>query len=253
LPVLIPNPRATVVLGRDTLAPVYLEGYGLGPGARIAVSVLNDRAAPIVRDTVTLAQRGSLSAARLDFPVSSIGVGKLTVAASLVGSADTVRSPLFVSFGEELGITTFDELLSYLRYYASPERLQALRDTPPDRRASAWSEFWKSSDPNPSTPEHEGLRDYFARIQTANQRYREEGGPGWLTDRGKVYITLGEPDQIAEQGGPTSSSRGRAQVWQYTQQHAQFVFVDQSGFGRWRLTPSSEADFQLIAKQERVH
>jgi GWxTD domain-containing protein len=170
-----------------------------------------------------------------------------------VGSPDTVREPLFVTFGEELGIATFDELLNYLRYFATPERLQALRDAPPEQRAAAWAAFWKESDPTPSTPEHEGLRDYFERLQTANQRFGEEGTPGWLTDRGKVFATLGEPDQILEQGGPGVTTRGRAQIWVYTQHHVQLVFIDQTGFGRWRLTPSSESDFQQLARRERVH
>ena len=39
------------------------------------------------------------------------------------------EAPLFLSFGDEFGITSFDELLSYLRYFVSPQRIQALRDT----------------------------------------------------------------------------------------------------------------------------
>lgn len=252
-PTLIANSRATVVFGRDSLAPVYVEGYGLAAGARVAVAVVNDKGMPILRDTVTLARFGSLAASVLNFPVPRMGVGRLRVAATVVGTPDSASTPVLVTFGEELGVMSFDELLSYLRYYATPERLQALRDSLPERRAEAWAAFWKSSDPMASTAEHEGLREYFGRIQLANQRFTEEGGPGWLTDRGKVYVTLGEPDQLLEQGGPGVSTRGRAQVWEYGQYHAQFVFIDQTGFGRWRLTPASEAQFQQIAQRERLH
>jgi GWxTD domain-containing protein len=252
-PLLIANSRATVVFGRDSLAPVYVEGYGLPSTARVAVAVLANGRAPILRDTVSLARFGSLAASVLNFPVPRLGVGRLEVAATVVGTADSATTPLLVTFGDELGIMSFDELLSYLRYYATPERLQPLRDSLPERRAEAWAEFWKSSDPTVSTAEHEGLREYFARIQMANQRFREEGGPGWLTDRGKVYITLGEPDQLLEQGGPGVNTRGRAQVWEYGQYHMQLVFVDQTGFGRWRLTPASEAQFEQIARRERLH
>src|SRR2546422_1605729 len=44
--------------------------------------------------------------------------------------------------------------------------------------------------------ENEALEAYFRRIQIANQRFRESGDPGWLTDRGEVFITLGDPDDV---------------------------------------------------------
>mgnify|MGYP001547154838 CR=1 FL=1 len=250
VPALIANPRSIIVLGRDTLAGLYLEGYGLPETERVAVAVLNDAHAVILRDTVNLVRQGSLSSALLDFPVASIGVGPVTVQASLVGSADTVQAPLFLSFGDAFGITSFDELLSYLRYFTSPERLQALRDTPPEQRAAAWAAFWKQTDPNPATTEHEALRDYFKRIATANARYREKTTPGWLTDRGKVYVTLGEPDQAGQQMGATSS-RGRAEIWVYTQYNLRLVFTSQGGTGQLRLTPSSASDFEKVVKREQ--
>ena len=250
VPALIANPRSIIVLGRDTLAGLYLEGYGLPETERVSVAVLNDAHAVILRDTVNLVRQGTLSSALLDFPVASIGVGPVTVLASLVGSTDSVQAPLFLSFGDEFGITSFDELLSYLRYFTSPERLQALRDTPPEQRAAAWTAFWKQTDPNPATQEHEALRDYFKRIATANGRYGEKGTAGWLTDRGKVYVTLGEPDQAGQQMGAISS-RGRAEIWVYTQYNLRLIFTSQGAVGRYRLTQSSEADFERVVKREQ--
>lgn len=251
VPDLIANPRSIIVLGRDTLAGLYLEGYGLPETERVSVSVLNDARAVILRDTVNLVRQGTLSSALLDFPVASIGVGPVTVLASLVGSSDTVQAPLFLSFGDEFGITSFDQLLSYLRYFTSPERLQALRDTPPEQRAAAWAAFWKSTDPNPATTEHEALRDYFKRIATANSRYREKGIAGWLTDRGKVYVTLGEPDQAGQQMGATSA-RTRAEIWVYTQYNLRLIFTMQGSVGHYRLSPSSESDFERVVKREQA-
>ena len=57
-------------------------------------------------------------------------------------------------------------------------------------------------------------------------------------------VALGDPDQIYEQGTSDVSQRGRAQIWEYREYSVQLVFVDQSGFGRWRLTTSSESDFR---------
>ena len=152
-----------------------------------------------------------------------------------------------------LGIISFDDLLNYLRYFATPERLQALRDLPADQRAAGWAQFWKETDPDPATIENEALRDYFERITIANQRFKEQGTPGWLTDRGKVFITLGEPDQIQGSTTPTNSTTGQNQYWAYARHSLRLEFVDQNGFGRWRLTTQSEASFEQVANTERAH
>jgi len=250
VPVLIANPRSSIVLGRDTLAGLYVEGYGLPQTAKVNVAVLNDAHVVILRDTVNLVRQGDLSSALLDFPVASIGVGPVSVVTSLAGSADSVQAPLFLSFGDEFGITSFDELLSYLRYFVSPQRIQALRDAPPEQRAAMWAAFWKQTDPTPSTPDNEALRDYFKRIATANSRFREEGIAGWLTDRGKVFVTLGEPDQAGQpMGASGSTARSRAEIWVYTQYNLRLIFTNQGGSGHLRLSPSSQSDFDKLVRR----
>jgi GWxTD domain-containing protein len=250
VPSLVPSPRATAVFGRDSLFTVYLEAYGTEP-APVQLVVRDDRGTAVWSDTARLPQRGAIASGTVALPVSRLGVGITTLVASHGTAGDTVRTPLFVGFGESLPVSSFEEMLSYLRYFATPEQLKALREAPPDRRAAAWAAFLRETDPVLSTPEHEGLRDYFARVEQANQRFREEGMPGWLTDRGMVFIALGEPDQVFEQGGTDLSQRGRAQIWEFSQYHAQLVFIDQTGFNRWRLTASSEAEFQAIARRKQ--
>jgi GWxTD domain-containing protein len=139
-------------------------------------------------------------------------------------------------------------MLSYLRYFASPTRLRALREVAAEQRAEAWARFVASTDPTPATPEHEGLRQYFQRIQAANARFRDEGQQGWLTDRGMVFITLGEPELVRETNPLDVGSRGRALVWDYPSRRVTLVFIDQTGFGRWRLSVQSQGDFQALAR-----
>jgi GWxTD domain-containing protein len=57
--------------------------------------------------------------------------------------------------------------------------------------------FWKKRDPNPATPENEFKVEHYRRITYANQFLgRETFLPGWKTDRGRMYIILGEPIEI---------------------------------------------------------
>lgn len=57
--------------------------------------------------------------------------------------------------------------------------------------------FWKHRDPNPGTLENEYKQEHYRRISYANQWFgKESPGPGWRSDMGKIYITLGEPNSI---------------------------------------------------------
>lgn len=251
LPALVANPRATAVFGRDSAMLLYVEAYGRSAGP-LHATVRSAQGETLWEDTVTLPRVAAGAAGVLRVPVARLLPGVGTVLVWRADAADTARSPFIVSFGEGLAVTSFDEMLSYLRYFTTSERLQALRRTPADQRAAAWLAFLRATDPAPNTPENEALRDYFQRLTEANQRFREEGGPGWLTERGMVFVSLGEPDQIFEQGAADLvGQRGRTQVWQYAKYRTQLVFVDQSGFGRWQLTPSSEAEFQSLVQRLR--
>jgi GWxTD domain-containing protein len=231
---------------------VYLEGYTAdAPSLSIRLSVFGENTStPAWSDTVSLARHNALFSGVVNVPIGRLGVGALTLAAVVTGHSDTTKTPVFVTFGEDLPVATFSEMLSYLRYFGSSARLQALRDAPPDTRAEAWAAFLRETDPNPATPVNEAMRDYFGRIAEANARFREEGETGWLTDRGRVFVALGPPDQYYEPNTTDMNQRGRTQVWDYRRHRLQIVFIDQTGFGRWRLTVGSEAEFDAIVRRE---
>lgn len=251
VPALVPNPRSTAVFGRDSVLTLYVESYGARDSTLLPLRVLDQQKRPILSDTVRARRRGDLLSGTVSLQVARLGLGAIFAELQTENGA-TVLVPLLVSLGEGLGVATFEEMLEYLRYYTTVERLRAMRDTTVAQRPRAWARFLQETDPSPATIEHEGLRDYFQRLAEANARFRDEGIPGWLTERGMVYTTLGEPDNVYVPSGPRSIERGRALVWDYARYRAQFVFVDPTGFGKWRLAPGSEAEFATIARRVRV-
>lgn len=261
VPQILASPRSSAVFGQDSAVAVYLEGYGSQVQLPVSFVVQNDRGVITWRDTVLLQRHGNLLSGSVSIPISRVGIGIANVIFTRGDATDTVRIPVFVSFGNDMPLLSYDEMLLQLRYYAAPDRIRVLRDAPLERRGAVWAEFLRSTDPAPSTPEHEGLQAYFARIMQANSRFREEAGgrTGWLSDRGKVFVSLGEPDQMYEQStnAPLSSSsvasRGRLQYWEYAQYRVRLLFYDESGTRRWRITPASEADFQSINARLLVH
>ena len=250
VPKLLVNPRATVAYGADTLR-FYLEAYGERPGARWLARALDLGGHEIWHDTVALAGTQELSSgvAQLAPGVLPVGAGRFEI--GRVGSAATHTAPFLVSFSDQWAITNYDQMISLLRYFERQDWVDKLRHAIPDQRPAVWQQFYKATDPVDLTPENEALDGYFRRVQIANQRFREEGEPGWLTDRGEVLVTLGEPDDVFDFTSDVSRSGIRGVRWTYREQRLTLFFQDNTGFGRFRLTPLSRAEFQRIVAQRR--
>jgi GWxTD domain-containing protein len=250
LPQVVANPTAGATFGRDTVIPFFLEAYGQGDSSRMvqfAVRAENGRA--IYRDSAALGWRGQLYAGTVSIPIGKVGIGAMTLGAWVAGRTDTVRAPLFVGFGGDLPLASYEEMLTYLRWFAPAYRLQALRDTAPEFRPAAWTAFVRDHAGPDGTSD--AFRDYFARMLEANTRFREEAAPGWQTDRGKVLLGLGRPDQVYEQIQRSMTQQGRIQNWEYRAYNLALTFYDQNGFGRWKLTTASESEF-MAAWRRRV-
>ncbi len=57
--------------------------------------------------------------------------------------------------------------------------------------------FWKQRDPNPGAPRNEFREEHYRRLQYANENFgRSSSLPGWKTDRGRIHIILGPPQNI---------------------------------------------------------
>lgn len=257
LPALVARPRSTAVFGRDSAVTVYVEAYGPASAAQapIRVTARNESGVTVWNNVAALPRNGALFSGTVTIPVANIGVGIAVVTVARADGTDTAVTPLFVSFGDDLPVAGFDEMLSYLRFFASVARLRALRESPPERRAQLWADFLRETDPSPQTPENEALQAYFARIQLANTRFRDETRAGWLSDRGMVFVGLGEPDQVLEQtvnapGSQAIQGFTRVQIWEYRQWRAQLVFTDQRQAGIFRLTLNSEREFRSLLQRQ---
>jgi GWxTD domain-containing protein len=101
-------------------------------------------------------------------------------------------------------------------------------------------QFWLRRDPTPGTPRNEFKEEHYRRIAYANQHYTAAGVPGWKTDRGRIYIIYGPPDEIeAHPAGGTVAHP--FQQWRYrfiegVGANVIIEFVDSTGSGEYRMT-----------------
>lgn len=131
-----------------------------------------------------------------------------------------------------------------------------------EEREQFVEQFWLRRDPTPDSQENEYKEEHYRRIAYTNERYAS-GIPGWKTDRGRIYITFGPPDELEdhpsggtyerpiEEGGGTTSTFP-FQKWRYRWiegigQDIMIEFVDTTMTGEFRMTMDpSEKDALLM-------
>jgi len=97
---------------------------------------------------------------------------------------------------QELGSTYKKWLNEDVRWIITPEELSAFKQLSNDEERDQFIEqFWLRRDPTPDTPENEFKEEHYRRIAYANEHFAA-GKPGWMTDRGRIYIIFGPPDEI---------------------------------------------------------
>jgi len=86
--------------------------------------------------------------------------------------------------------------------------------------------FWREIDPEPATLINERKIQYHHLLDYANKNFSVGQKPGWKTDRARVLLIYGQPDEVERQ--PSNPGEKSYQIWYYyeLQGGIEFVFVD---------------------------
>ena len=131
-----------------------------------------------------------------------------------------------------------------------------------DERERFIEEFWRRRDPDPDTDENEFKEEYYERIAYANEHF-SSGIPGWKTDRGRIWIMYGKPDEREthpmggsyerpsyEGGGSTTTYPFEIWFYRYLAgvgSGVEIEFVDPTGSGEYRIARNpNEKDALLM-------
>jgi GWxTD domain-containing protein len=103
-------------------------------------------------------------------------------------------------------------------------------------------EFWRRRDPTPGSAGNQAMTDFYRQVAYANSAFHQSRVgtmPGWRTDRGRIYLRYGRPDEMLQR--PVASPRPY-EAWRYTRDRGYwYVFVDRNSMG----------DYELIATNDR--
>jgi len=124
-------------------------------------------------------------------------------------------------------------------------------------------EFWDRRNPDPGSTENSFKREHYRRLAYANQNFAA-GMPGYRSDRGRIYILYGMPDQREQHPGRTDIGiPGSAplavlypsDVWRYhfirgVGRDVVFEFIDTCRCGDYRLREDPTKNMKPLPKHD---
>ncbi len=149
-----------------------------------------------------------------------------------------------------------------IAYIISPDERKAFDELQTNEQREQFIEnFWARRNPNPDSEYNSFKEDFYQRVEYANEHY-SSGIPGWKTDRGRIYIMWGPPDETdshpsggsyerpaSEGGGETSTYPFEDWTYNYLPgigENVKLEFVDPTMTGEYHLTiDPSEKDALL--------
>lgn len=124
------------------------------------------------------------------------------------------------------------------------------------------ADFWQARDPTPGTPVNETRQRFYEAVAYADRTYGEKGRasvPGWKTDRGRIYVRNGTPEEVLQR--PQAGRSPPYEVWRFRRaKDLYYVFVDRAnGLGNYQLVHSNDIKepgqpdwMGLLRKQEAI-
>ncbi len=152
-------------------------------------------------------------------------------------TSSSILSTVYASMGEK----QLDNEFAEARYISTSEerdQYEALKTV--ESKRQFLYEFWKKREPNQVSKVNEVRTQYLERVVYANSHFRAGVREGWQTDRGRVYIMYGNPDEIDRHPNETNSKP--YEIWYYNSLEGgvSFDFVDRTGFGEYMLVNSTK-------------
>jgi GWxTD domain-containing protein len=132
------------------------------------------------------------------------------------------------------------DAIEEIKYLLSDSEWRSIGALNKDGQKQFLIRFWRERDSNPATPVNEFKDVFISRKQYCNEKFGVLDKEGWKTDRGRVYILYGKPDDIEYHTHDLDTRP--YEIWHYDSLEGGviFAFVDRNGYGDYRLVHSTK-------------
>lgn len=137
-----------------------------------------------------------------------------------------------------------DREIAPLVYITISSEMDSLKQGTFEEKRKKLTGFWLAKGHGDTAVASAMRKEFYKRVDSTNERFETALTRGWQTDRGRIYILYGPPDQIENHDNNLSPGSFRNsppyQVWYYYKLKLRFVFLDEFGTGDYRLTTSRQ-------------
>lgn len=130
-------------------------------------------------------------------------------------------------------ITNIDLALSQMNYILTSDERKELKKLKQSAKENFFKKAWARRDPKPDTKVNELMDEYYGRVSFTEENFSRGTSGGWRSDMGMIFILFGKPDDI--QRYTSMQSNYSYETWYYFSIGQEFAFVDDYGFGDYRL------------------
>lgn len=130
-------------------------------------------------------------------------------------------------------ITNIDLALSQMNYILTSDERKELKKLKQSDKENFFKKAWARRDPKPDTKVNELMDEYYGRVSLTEENFSRGTSGGWRSDMGMIFILFGKPDDI--QRHTSMQSNYSYETWYYFSIGQEFAFVDDYGFGDYRL------------------
>jgi GWxTD domain-containing protein len=240
---IIPNVSRIIVSDHDGLSEFFEVYSDSIVKLNLDYEVIDDKENVVQKSTQEIEVKPGSNQVFNQLDSLKLNIGNYSLKVSLLNSEGNLidsSKKSFISrwFGVPKTVTNLDKSVDQLIYIASPEDLEHIKEAQ-DRleKAKRFIAFWKKYDSNPADEYNPVFNEYYSRVAYADENFTTYSLEGWRSDRGMVLIILGIPDNIDRH--PFEYYAKPYEIWQYYNLNRSFLFVDNSGFGDYRLSPDT--------------
>ncbi len=243
---IIPNVSRNVAAKKDGI-PFFFELYSdAAREIKIEYNIIDNDKEKVFREEISRQIDSGRTQIFHTIKDSDLGLGNYVLTADIKEEKNSLKvstAKTFVSrwMGVPSSIRDLDKAIAQMVYIATGTELDEIKDAKTkEEKIQKYLDYWKKKDPDPQSEDNPVFDEYYRRIAFANENFSHYI-EGWRTDRGMVYVILGAPNNIDRH--PFEYDSKPYEVWEYYELNKSFVFLDETGFGDYRLITPLYGDF----------
>ena len=237
--------KITPNLNRNFLSPnskywAYFEIYPENKldSLTLSYSIIEGTNKTVVRDNQKILPKKKIYPYLLDLSkfIKNPGRFSLLIKTEQIGKISKKRIKFSTNWSNfEISQLNISTAIEVLKDYIPSKDYKFLKQSTDSVKNVWFKNFWKQRDPTPETGKNELLKEFYKRIDIANNYFtvNAKDKEGWKTDRGGIYIKYGPPSDVERQAEELNIPP--YEIWFYDTIQRRFVFSDKSGFGDFQL------------------